>query len=95
MALERQCLSQNGYGGNTDFGPPRTNDQWPCGVRTNDQLAKQDTQCTPLSGRVGGFSKVMALERQCFGGVKCSRAYRLKTLMSATMLETTRTSLRP
>ena len=26
----------------------------------------------------GRFSKVMALERQCFGGVKCSRAHRLK-----------------
>ena len=32
----------------------------------------------PFPGGWAGFSKVAALERQCFGGVKCSRAHRLK-----------------
>ena len=41
------CWRCQDLGENSEFGPLRTNDQWPCGVRTNDQLAKQDTQMPP------------------------------------------------
>ena len=41
------CWRCQELGENTEFGPLRTNDQWPRGVRTDDQLAKQDTQMPP------------------------------------------------